>query len=375
MVFILPNNKNTRTIFRTQDDGQSWDTIPAPDQYCYDVYSFEDRLYAMCNSKFYRKSLTNNDWTVVSPSFPSGQYPLNMFVSDSLLFFATPNNIWCSSNYGGTWTKTIIPFHNSFDNFCKIGNRVYKGGGLYKIMFTDDFGHSWQDLPIPDEFIPYDFVTVAGQLLCGTVDQGVLRYDVTNQRLLAANKGLNSAEVKDMDLTSGHLWAACGSGVFSYDLTQNIWVNSALLPLPKNYYDCVAVSPSGKIVAKEKYGTIFYLSVDGGASWKSITTSEINFLLLDSGKLFWLGENILISGHSGTAFSKDLGKTWEIGGHPFEIVFFAGKYFGISTFGNLVSSTDFGQTWQQENGPAVSSMRALFATDDKLFTLSYKQSK
>jgi hypothetical protein len=33
-------------VFRTQDDGLTWDSIPAPGLYCYDVWAFEDRLYA-----------------------------------------------------------------------------------------------------------------------------------------------------------------------------------------------------------------------------------------------------------------------------------------------------------------------------------------
>ncbi len=360
-------------IFRTQDDGLTWDTVSAPGSYCYDLWAFEDRLYVEWYSQFWRLSLNGTDWEVVSPVFDNSDYPNSIFVSDSLLFFATLKNFWCSSNSGNSWTKTPIQYHNSSDKFCKVGDRVYKGAGPTGIMYTDDFGHSWHELPILSDFHTFDLATAGGELLSGTYNQGVLRYDATNQQLVPSNKGLNSAAVYYMNAGNGNLWAACGNGVFAYDLAQETWVDKAPLPLPEHYFSNVKVSPAGKIMASAIYGDRFYLSVDGGASWDTIVPSDPqNWTFIGVDNLSWVGENILVtSNFEGVAFSKDLGQTWEYDNFCREPVLFADKYYGINWLGELVSSADFGHSWQTEIGPNGSSLGTLYATDDKLFTLGY----
>lgn len=360
-------------IFRTQDDGLTWDSITAPGLYCYDVWAFEDRLYAEWYSKFWRLSLNGTDWEVVSPVFGNGDYPYSIFVSDSLLFFATENNLWCSSNSGGTWTKTPIQYHNSTDKFCKIGDRVYKGGGQTGILYTDDFGHNWHGLPIPSDFGTFDLASAGGELLCGTYNQGVFRYDEPNQQLITANEGLNSAAVYDMNSGNGQLWTACGNGVFAYDLTLETWVDKAPLPLPNYYFNNVAISPAGKIMTNSIYNDQIHLSVNDGASWDTISASDWgngNIITID--QILWLGENILIkSNWNDDAWSADLGQTWEYRSFPENIVFFDGRYYGLIWPSGLVSSDDFGQSWHPAIGPDVSNRRSLYATDDRLFVLSY----
>jgi uncharacterized repeat protein (TIGR01451 family) len=359
-------------IFRTQDDGLTWDSIPAPGLACYDAWAFEDRLYVKWYSQFWRLALNGTDWEVVSPSFSSDQ-PFSMFVSDSLLFFATENNFWCSSNSGGTWTKTLVQYYNLPDKFCKIGDRVYKGGGQTGLMYTDDFGHSWHESPIPIDFYTFDLATAGGQLLCGTVNQGVLRYDAPNQQLVTSNNGLNSAVVNNLNSGNGQLWAACGSGVFAYNLAQETWVDNTPLPLPGNYFKNVAVSPAGKIMASASYDGRFYLSVNDGASWDTISPSDPEIgVFVHIGKILWVGENILIKNEWGDdAWSTDLGQTWEYRRFPYDIVFFDGRYYGFTWPTGLVSSDDFGHSWHPVIGPDVSNRRSLYATDDKLFVLSY----
>ncbi len=360
-------------IFRTQDDGLTWDTITAPGLFCYDVWAFDDRLYADWYSKLWRLSSNGTDWEIVSPVFGSSEYPNSMFAADSLLFFATEKNLWSSSNAGVTWFKKPIPFNNSSDKFCKIGNRVYKSAGLTGIMYTDDFGQNWQELSIPNDFSTFDLATAGGQLLCGTYNKGVLRYDAPNQQLVTAYAGLNSAVVYDLDAGNGELWAACGNGLFAYNLEQKQWVDKALLPLPSYYYDNVEVSPAGKIITHDKYAYRFYLSVNGGASWDTMALADtLNWTFVNVQDIFWIGENILIkSDWDGDAWSTNLGQTWKFGNFPNKIVYFAGRYFGISWDVGLVSSNNFGQIWKQENDPQGLDVIGLYATDDRLFVLSY----
>lgn len=369
-------SSGSSVIFRTQDDGLTWDTILPPGTYCHDVWAFDDRLYAESSFKYYRLATNGIDWEPVSPSFDSGDYPTSMFASDSLLFFSTEENYWCSSNYGATWTKTPIQQHNNEDSFCKIGNRVYKCAGQTGFLYTDDFGHHWQAAPVPGNFSIFDLATSGGQLFFCTYNKGVFRFDVANQNFVSGNKGLYSAAVYAMNSGNGELWAACGNGVFAYDLAQEKWVDKALLPVTDNYFVSVAVSPTGKVIACPRFSDHFYLSLDDGATWDTIVPSDANgWSHFNMTNLNWVGDHIIAYTESSsvTAWSTDLGQTWKFEENPGNIVLFQGRYYGLKSPEGLVSSDDFGQSWHQENGPNIPTLAGLYATDDRLFVMGMNQ--
>ncbi len=358
-------------IFKTQDDGLTWDTLAPPGSYCYDLWAFEDRLYAEWYSKFWRLSVNGIDWELVSPVFDAGDYPFSMYVSDSLLFFATEENIWASKDSGATWTETKIQHHNSVDDFVKIGNRVYKSG-YPSIIYTDDFGSTWQSVQLVNPLDVFDLASADGKLLGSTYNQGVFRLDETNHQLIAANENLNSAAVYYLDSGDGNLWAACGNGVFAYDLAQEKWVDKALLPLPGNSYQQVAISQSGKIACYENYYDHVYLSKDQGLSWDTLLPLDPLGGSGSISKLNWLGDVLIVqaenAGPSGMR-SADLGQTWQMADVPSSIVPFNGKYYGLTWGNNLVSSGDFGLSWQDEPRPNVLYSFQLYAADDRLFFL------
>ncbi|MEQ1625450.1 MAG: hypothetical protein ABL870_12200, partial [Sediminibacterium sp.] len=182
-------------IFKTQDDGLTWDTLIPPGQYSYELWAFEDQLYAEWGSKFWQLMANGIDWEVVSPVFDNGDYPNTMFASDSLLFFATDHHIWASSNSGAIWTEPPVPFYYSEGDFVRIGNRIYRAGGNTGILYTDDFGHLWHPLPIPNDFNTTDLAVANNTLLCGTYNHGILSLDVPNNQLISANNGLNSGHI------------------------------------------------------------------------------------------------------------------------------------------------------------------------------------
>lgn len=364
-VFVLDNQ--TDKIYGTQDDGLTWDSIPYPGGYCHDIWGFDDGLYARWDSKIWRLSLNGTDWEVVSPNL-GDDYITSIFASDSLLFVSTQSELWCSSNYGVSWSSTP----GSASSFSRIGDRVYTLKAQTNLMYTDDFGHNWHTIPIQNYSI-LSLASAGGQLLCGTYNKGVLRYDALSQQLVTANSGTQSGTVYFMDSGGGQLWAACGNGVFAYDLTQETWVDKAKLPLSNYEYTNVKVSPAGKIVANESYASRFYLSVDNGATWDTIEPLHpFGGWSVSIENVCWIGENIIVESWSGgEIWSTDLGQTWQNWNLYRNTVYFRGKYFGFDWQDHLLSSVDFGQTWQQENNPDVAHIRWLYATDERLFVMSY----
>jgi uncharacterized repeat protein (TIGR01451 family) len=369
----VPNNIQNY-MFKSQDDGLTWDTIPAPGLHCSRVWAFDDRLYTEQNGRFWRLALNGTDWEVVSPNVGSGTDLNNMFASDSLLFFTSNQFFWCSSDSGNTWTKTAVANSNSLHKFCKIGNRIYKNAAVGGIIYTDDFGHTWQTLPVNKELRAANLATAGGHLLCGSSDKGVLRYDTTNQQLIPSNDGVNSEIVKNLDSGNGALWTAGGNGVFSYDLVQETW-KQAPLPFVPYYYEGIAANENGKIMASSTYTEYLYISTDNGTTWDSMFIYDpVNWASVNVQKMHWLGDHILVTSDIGDgAWSPDFGQTWAFGYYPTSIAYFNGLYYGIR-FGGVFSSSDFGNSWQPVSALYLPYIESLHATDDRLFAVVYNSS-
>lgn len=354
-------------IFRSQDDGLTWDTIAPPGQYCYDIWAFEDRIYVQWGSRFYRLAANGTDWEVVSPSFPTGDHPFSMYVSGSTRLFASEYALWSSQNNSQSWSKFTIPYHNSADNFVAVGSRIYKRGGASGLLYTDDQGKIWKDSGIPHDHNAADLATINGRLLCSTYNQGVLYLNETTNTLEPAYQGLFSATIYNLTASADQLWAACGNGVFAYNLTDAVWENKALLPLPVLYYNKVVVSPSGVIATKEAYsGNLVLLSKNAGNSWDTLLPTADPYV--DIKNLYWLGETLVLKGYFGpNVRTADYGATWIQGLMPQTVAFFNGKYYGLTYPNKLVSSSNFGTTWDTETAPALKYMIHVLSTPDRLF--------
>ncbi len=248
-IIDYPNGLNNR-LFRSQDDGLTWDTIVTPGPYCENVYSFDDRLYVQQENKYWRLAMNGIDWELISPLL--NESPQCLFVSGATRIIATTNNLWSSSNNGVSWKKRYVPYNNrANDNFAAVGSRIYWIAGSTGLMYTDDQGDTWQEIPDPRLYglAVCDVIALGDKLLCAINGKGVAYLNETTNTFIPVNEGLTSASIYNLQAGSTDLWAACGNGVFAYDLATQQWVDKAPLPMPRSHYEQVAVSPSGKIAA------------------------------------------------------------------------------------------------------------------------------
>lgn len=357
-------------VFRTQDDGLTWDTLVAPQLYAYEIYGAEDKLFLTSLKKFWQLAPNGTDWLLISPDFGPGQRLMGMYAVDSVILFATDDFLWASKDNGANWTKT--PGENPYEwgHFVQIGHRIYKANGYQNLVCTDDFGENWIAYPI-SEFVTSitDIGTAGGTLLGTNWRTGVFRLDENEQKFVPANEGLNSASVLNLNAGNNQLWAACNGGVFAYDLTQQTWVDKALLPL-KSYQKAV-VSPQGKIAAFHFYDREIYLSSDNGASWDTlelITPSGSSDQVLN---IFWIEEKLYASfNFSGFHYTPDLGANWQPAIAMRNVMPFQGKYYGINFQGELMVSLDNGASWQAVAAPPVPFCARIFTTADRLFVIT-----
>ena len=352
-------------IYKSIDDGLTWTTIKAPDKYCYELYVFEDRLYALLSSKFYRLDLNGVDWELVSPDFGKGNYPNGIYISDQNRIYSTENTIVTSIDDGLNWKTTNISFNNLNTSFIPLGNRIYKLGSNPGLLYTEDSGLTWHEINIePSNSLIY-LSKAGGKLLGTSYNKGVLTFDESINNFISESKGLYSAAVYYLECNKDLLWAACGNGVFAYDLKTFKWLDYTKLPLSKLQYLQVTMNASGYVACCEWSDYKFYLSKDKGLTWDTIKTLD------RIGQIHWLNDVLIVNGEDFTDMrSEDLGKTWMSDQYPEDIVAFKGKFIGLERGRKyLKTSTDLGKSWQILNDQG-SHLYNLLGTEDRLFLIT-----
>ncbi len=362
-------------IYKTTNDGINWESIDPPGLYCYDLYSFEDRLYALWDSKFWRLNLNGVDWELVSPDFGKGNYPNAMYISGDIRMFATSSVIVSSSDNGKNWINKSINYNNKDDLFVPIGNKIFKLGGTSQVYYTSDSGRNWNAIPIKSSHSIYHIAKAGQKLLGSAIDKGIFRLDESTNKFIPSNEGLFSASVYDMDTNDDYLWAACGNGVFAYNLKSNKWLDISKLPLPNYYYTQVSVNNSGYVACFESYSYNLYVSTNFGASWDTISPFKpFNFGYIEN--ITWLDDVLIIKDERSNSYKTvDFGKTWANIICPDEIVKFKGAYFGIQkSEKKLTKSIDLGLSWQSLNNPGQ-SLYKIFSTENMLFIFTYNSER
>jgi len=357
-------------MYRTTDDGLTWSTIPAPGNYCYDLFAFEDQLYALWNNKYWRLNLIGLNWELISPDFGKGNYPNGIYISGQNRIFSTENSIVASIDDGLNWKTSSFGRHNNDDPFIPIGKRIYKLGNFSGLLYTEDSGLNWQIVNIETTYSIIDLASVGGKLLGSSYNKGVLSFDENKSNFISANKGLYSAVVYNLALGTDFLWAACGNGVFGFNLKTFNWLDNQNLPIPKWQYSRIAISSSAYVAGSEQYDSKLYLSKNQGLSWDTLFPFKNTMFGNAISQIYWLNDVLIIKGIDyPDVRSEDLGKTWISDQYPEDIVAFKNKFIGLDKTQNVLkASMDFGKSWKNLNAPGFTLFN-LFATEDRLFLI------
>jgi photosystem II stability/assembly factor-like uncharacterized protein len=256
-------------VFRSTDDGRSWDTLNSglsyPSALSLAVDPTNDDLYASSGQTIHRSTDSGATWeTQDSTTFSSGAWKLR--VNEQGLLFAAPgssDSLRRSSDRGKTWTTV----HNGLPSGPVQDLQILPGGELYACMkgnwifCSSNDGDLWTPLPKPigPQFLDADAISfgAGGEIYVGDDGAGFLRSTDNGTSWDQVNDGLPNTFVWAIAVTGeGTVFAGLArDGIYRSTNRGTDWdsINSGLGLQSRRIY-ALFVAPDGHLLAGTLYG-------------------------------------------------------------------------------------------------------------------------
>lgn len=361
-------------LYRSQDLADSWDTLSPPFLNAYEIASFDDVIYLYNSSEIWRMDNAASTWEKINnPVRNNNNYIDDVLVTGSNIFITGEKYIFSSQDYGNSWR--VFETHRSNNPFKIALTKDEVFVFSYELYRSQDFGETWEIIATAQESPSITQLTgFKGQMYVATYNQGVFRWNAQNRNFVENNDGLSKGVVYDLSYGNDLLWAACGNGIFSYNLKTNLWNPKMNLPLPDFQFYSISSNDHSWVAAYKDYGPSFYLSLNQGLEWKLINP-KLNGMDINSDRVQFLDRNILLFELGRVYLSKDSGVIWrrlDIEALDQNVVTFKGKAY-ILSYDKIYSSKDHGENWTSEQ--IGFGCTKLFATQDFLFTITLQPNK
>ncbi len=338
-IFVLSTNVLSTNLFRSSDEGATWDTLPA--------------------SPLVGNGLLNSYYT--STLFISGSY-----IGDD----------YRSTDQGESWTKIV----NGVDGGVSLmaggpgGNMFGESNGGGNVVSTDD-GRTWTQAAFGADIEILMTYTKNGPVIAASGTQGIVLFTPNGVLNKSISNGLFTLSMNTNGSVSalgsapnGEVWLAVGPTLFKVNPSSQSTFSNVSLPTAGVKF-LVATDP-GSTIASAGFPTgggthsisapdiLLYSSIDSGTTWLGISGSDyIAPLAADSDKRLLAGDIApdIIAGMIGVMASTDKGATWSELGSPLTttpitsiVVDHSGNiYMGCGE--GVFRSTDKGNTWDQLN--------------------------
>ncbi len=377
---IYVNDWKNNYIYKSTDLGETWTTFDFPslpgDQH---LYIFDNYLYLTSNNSLVRTDSLLSTFEDITPPLPSNEYVGEIIVKDNHIVVHSKQYLYDSHDFGQTWnlmsssltSSPVVPGSTSYPNiFTSSGQYMYATIGK-DLLRSANYGVSWDTLLSNlDIYSPRTVAVFNDLFLCNTLNKGVFRLDTIENKLIESNDGLSKGVVEDLSVGSNKIWAACGNGVFAFDIPTQTWSDKMNLPFATHGYEYISCNDIGWVLVSETAGTQFYLSQNDGLTWDTMSFSLIGDSPIDRVQLI---HNVMfLFGDDKVFRSVDMGKHWEFVNVNYfrepEIVAFKGRLYLAGLF-TLYSSDDNGINWYTI--PLSYDIFEVHTFGDLLYSLAY----
>ena len=359
-------------MYRSQDEGQTWDTLTPPVQYGYNIQVIEDRLYMEENGVIWRTDTNGTNWAVFL-NLDANQ-SASYCVIDSHIMLSTSDYIYHSHNGGLTWDTMpavdsiyalrLEPVNDTTILGIPINGVI--GIGIAQLVKTNDFGATWTVYPAYLNDYTVNIKSFKGNLYVCAYNKGFYRWDESAEKFTPASSGYNSAAIYDIDYTDNKVIAMTGDGLHSYDKQTELW-DTTYLPFPYTGESKFSVGDNGLMVIHVDYEKYFILSEDYGQTWDTIHPDPLSSYIQSA---FVINDLIVISSSGKTYRSTDLGQTWQLVNNKLRYAIKFNNILISRQFSNVLSSTDNGTTWDTiASFGSNTGVKNLLAVENRLFAL------
>ncbi|HSF89651.1 MAG TPA: T9SS type A sorting domain-containing protein [Saprospiraceae bacterium] len=336
-------------LYSSTDQGTTWttDTLPIPDGF-HRLRMFDDQLYLAGNTVLLRRDSVTESWEDIKPVMPQYEYVGAFEVRDNHILLSSENYLFDSHDDGLTWTTTPSAYSSNSNRFAYAGQYVYTVADTF-LLRSPDNGIHWDTLTVGNLSGSIRALYSFGDLLLvSTPNKGVFRLDAVSNQLIESNDGLTKGTIYDLCVGNNKIWAACGNGLFAFDIPTQKWSEKANLPLPFYWFAYISTNDLGWVAVTDAGSNRFYLSLNDGLSWDTILFDANGNQDIERVQL--IGDVMFLFSGFRVFRSVDLGLHWEgLGASYFrfpEILAFKGKLYLADFFSGLFTSEDNGVTWQ-----------------------------
>lgn len=360
-------------LYKSADLGDTWemDTLPFTGGFKR-LKIFDDKLYVSGDLHLWRSDALGENWENITPPRPPYQYLGALIVVDSHIIVSTEEYFLDSHDYGQTWDSVFTSYAAIPDKFARVGDHIY-ANQYSQLLLTKDYGTNWDTLSINSLF--YNLRKVAGfrDMLLVSTNKGVFRMDTHENTFIESNEGLSKGVINDLASGNDKIWAACGNGIFAYDVPTKTWSNKMDLPLPQYGFESVSANDEGWVFVAARANAAFYFSKNEGQSWDTLHPPLVGN---PWGIRVQIIDDNLFAGLDSKVFrSADEGQQWdelavEANWRNPDIISFKEKLYA-SGFGILYVSSDVGVNWTVLDLPFNTVEVSAFG--DHLYVVAIKQ--
>lgn len=356
------------SFFRSTDGGKSWQIVTQGLTTTASTalfYSDSLLLLGTAGASVYRSTNDGASWQAIGKFDPtlSGSQPVaNAFLRDGqFLYAATRAGVYRSSNNGQNWlfvSSGLYTRDGIFSLLTVPGTKAILAGTGEGIYRTLDNGTTWGLIRTPIVAVSnnslegnvFALEQINGQLMAGTYGQGFFRSTDLGNTWTAANGGLPiGSTVSVIKVRNGIIYIGTDTGVYTSSNNGNVWKQVDNFPSDAGISGITFVGNS-ILVSTDEEGV--FRSDDDGKTWVDANAG----LLADTESLVTNGNKLWCVSGENVVRSLDGGKTWKIvryrvfANETIQSLQRDGNTLYL-TNGNLLRSTNDGDTWELVNQP------------------------
>lgn len=342
--------------YKSTDMGLTWDSVRLGANYlnAADLKVYNNYVY-LCSTSLYRSSNNGITWTPLS-----GLYnPKNLCYDESLLYAATDNGLYVSTNMGSSWTSR--PINGSVYAVTALmynSNKVFAGVENSDIYFTANHGANWtQSISGYTNLYINSLSVIDSVIYASTTQKGVFKSSDNGNNWTKLNTP-SITNVNFVKSLNNKLYMGYSNGLYSSTNSGSNW--SALMT-NVNVRD---------MIAKD---TFLFVSTSSGVYRSSFNGSGFNITGLTNGNVnrFAVKGNLLLAASlQGIFYSANNGNGWGQSSSQwiYDMVVLNNDIYagGIS---KVYKSTDGGYSWYPTNTSGI-FVNGLYVVGNTLYALT-----